>query len=224
MMKLRQAAAAAAAVAILAAPAGAGDGQAILERIEEHYRDAASLRVAFTERYVSEATGRALEESGEVLVKRPGKMRWEYHGEEPKLFVMRDGLAWFYVPDELVVYRMRTTGRSARRMPALFLTGESSLAEEFTAERVAPAGAAADDDDELVHLRLTPRGGDDELDHVLVDVRAADASLVRVAVVDPLGNATEFRFAEERLNVRVARDAFEFEIPRDVDLVDVDDG
>jgi len=183
-----------------------------LARIEARYRDLTSLQLEFTESHTSRATGRTLTESGGLLAARPRRMRWQYETPEKKLFVLNGDLAWFWLPEEELVYRMRLEGRDSRRLPALFLTGEAHLTDDYQAVGRADDGS----------IELRPRSGSDEYETLLLSIDPATYRVTALQVVDALGNVTRFDFSAEEHDVTVPDGAFEFEPPPGTEIVDSD--
>src|SRR6185436_7919915 len=104
--------------------------------------------------YRSGALGRTLVEKGELWLKRPGRMLWDYQSPEKKTFVADGQSFWFYVPaDHQVVMRSQA---GARGLPALLLSGQGRLTDEFDPGLEAPPQPGRE------RLRLTPRAQDPE--------------------------------------------------------------
>src|ERR1700712_4089196 len=57
---------------------------AIVRRVDDHYNHLASLRTAYTEHYAGMGMNRT--ETGTLLLKKPGRMRWSYAEPVGKLF------------------------------------------------------------------------------------------------------------------------------------------
>ena len=74
------------------------DVHAIASKVDARYDQMHSLEARFTETY--SGAGLTRTESGTLLLKKPGKMRWDYDQPRPKLFVTDGRTAWFYVLGE----------------------------------------------------------------------------------------------------------------------------
>lgn len=188
------------------------DAATVLERLQARYVEAPALSFRFIERYRSQRTGSVLEESGILYTQRPGRMRWEYRLPESKLFVLADGLGWFYLPEDAIVYRMRTGGGGAQRLPSLFLAGEGDLNRDFAARFVHT--------EPTIRLELRPRALGESYDYLLLDIEARSFALLTLTVVDAMGNQTEFGFHDEEPNPVLPKGAFRFTVPEDVEVVE----
>ena len=81
-------------------------------------------------------------ERGHVLIKKPGKMRWEYSQPEKKLFVSDGVKVYSYVPADKQVTVGAVPKDDQAGAPILFLAGKGNLARDFKASVAElPAGA-----------------------------------------------------------------------------------
>ena len=65
-------------------------------------------------------------ERGRLLVKKPGKMRWEYTSPEKKLFVSDGRKIYSYIPQDRQVIVSTMPQDDQAPTPALFLTGKGT--------------------------------------------------------------------------------------------------
>src|SRR5688572_22919994 len=107
-------------------PAQFGDA---LQRRYEGVRD---FSADFTQTYQGGVLNRRLTERGRVLVKKPGKMRWEYAAPESTLFVSDGAKAYFYVPKDRQVLVSRAPSSDGASTPALLLAGKGHIPRDFT--------------------------------------------------------------------------------------------
>ncbi len=61
------------------------DVHALAEKVDQHYDHIRTLEARFIETY--EGGGMTRTESGTLIMKKPGKMRWDYDQPRPKLFL-----------------------------------------------------------------------------------------------------------------------------------------
>ena len=82
-------------------------------------------------------------ERGTLLVKKPGKMRWEYTAPEKKLFVSDGHKIYSYIPQDRQVIVGTMPRDEHAPTPALFLTGKGDITRDFNAafDKVAEAPA-----------------------------------------------------------------------------------
>src|SRR5215470_17191157 len=92
----------------------------------------------FTHVYEGGVLRKQITERGKLLVKNPGKMRWDYTTPEQKQFVS-DGLKMYsYIPQDKQVIVSSVPREDEASTPTLFLAGKGSLTRDFTASLVDP--------------------------------------------------------------------------------------
>ena len=154
-------------------------------------------------------------ERGKLLVKKPGKMRWEYTAPERKLFVSDGRKIYSYIPqDKQVIVGTMPTDEQAPT-PALFLTGKGDIARDFNVvfDKVsdAPAGSIA--------LKLTPKRREPEYESLTLVLEPKTLALQMLVTIDAQGGRSAFTFTNLKENVGLDDKQFVFQMPRNVDVV-----
>ena len=159
--------------------------QLIAAQVDRHYNSLHSLQVNFVQEYAG--LGQHLRESGVLLLKKPGRMKWTYSQPQGKLFVLDGHNAYFYAPGQTEVQRVPAKKLDDLRSPLRYLLGHTELAKELTG------------------LSLTPQGENYDLSGIPKDMEQRVASLrftvskdgvilgIRVEEVD--GSTSSFTFA-----------------------------
>jgi outer membrane lipoprotein carrier protein len=154
-------------------------------------------------------------EQGHLLVKKPGKMRWEYTSPEKKTFVSDGHKLYSYIPQDKQVVVSTVPADDEAPSPALFLTGKGNITRDFNVffDKVpeAPAGS--------IVLRLTPKKHEPEYNSLTLVVKPSTLDLFMLITVDPQGGRSVFTFTNLKENVGLADNQFVFKIPRGVDVV-----
>jgi outer membrane lipoprotein carrier protein len=195
---------------------GQNDVHAIAERVDSHYNRLQTLQADFVETYSGAAVSRT--ESGTLLLKRPGRMRWDYREPREKLFVTDGKTAWFYVPGERQAQKIPMKKLEDLRSPLAYLLGRTRLEKEFSglsrAPDIRPQTAGN------VVLRGIPRhmGG---VTQVLMEV-APDGAFRRIVVDQEDGSRTSFDFLNQRENLAVSDQRFRFVLPQGVETIETD--
>ena len=193
----------------------AADVRAIAEAVDRHYNHLHTLECDFTEIYSGSGSERT--ETGTLWLKKPGKMRWEYRSPREKLFVGDGKNVWFYVPSERQVRKTSMKKLDDLRSPLAFLLGKTQLGKELLGLSLAPEVAPLASGD--VILKGVPRGFQDRLNQVLLEITAENS--IRRIVLDQADGATiEYRFSEQKENVAISDQHFEFRVPDGVEVVE----
>ena len=104
--------------------------------MDQHYDHMRTLEAQFTETYTGADITRT--ESGTLLLKKPGRMRWDYDQPRPKLFLTDGSMAWFYVPGEQQARRTPVKQLDDLRSPLRYLLGKTKLEKELDGLSLAP--------------------------------------------------------------------------------------
>ena len=207
-------------VSALAAPF-ADDGKdkdrlhALAETIDRHYNELQTLKADFSESYAG--NGMVRNESGTLLLKRPGKMRWDYQQPRPKLFLSDGKTAWFYGPGEQQARKAPVKSLDDLRSPLRYLLGKTRLQKEFDLLSFAPEIKPLEAGN--VVLRGVPRSMADRVESVEMEV-SPEGQIRRLIIHELDGATTEFRFTHSAENVAVSDAQFHFSPPAGVEVVE----
>ena len=184
--------------------------------LQRKYDGIKDFSADFTHAYEGGVLRKKITERGHLLVKKPGRMRWDYTAPEPKQFVS-DGLKMYsYIPQDKQVIVVSVPPEDEATTPTLFLAGKGNLTRDFTPSLVetpagAPAGSRA--------LKLVPKTRQRDYDWLTLIVDPATLSIRGLVTVDGQGGTSSFSFTNMKENVGLSDKEFAFKIPRGVDVV-----
>ena len=183
---------------------------ALIRRVDARYNHLSSLRARFTERYSGMGIDRT--ESGTLLLRKPGLMRWSYDRPAGKVFVLDGKFGWFYSPGDAQALRTPAKQLDDLRSPLRFLLGHTELAKELDHLTTAPNAAG---------FRITgvPKGMADRISLLTLDVNATGA-IEHMKLEETGGATTEFSFTNIEEDVPVKPSEFLFTPPPGVAVVD----
>jgi outer membrane lipoprotein carrier protein len=179
-------------------------------RIDHHYNSLRSLEVHFAQSY--EGMGMNRHESGVLLLKKPGKMRWTYTQPDGKLFILDGHDGYFYSPGDTEVQRVPVKQLDDMRSPLRLLLGHTQLAKELNGIAIAPAADGA------YTLTGIPRGMEKRV--ASFSVTATPDGIIRSLRVEETDGITNlFTFSGEAANVPAPDASFVFNPPPGVNVV-----
>jgi outer membrane lipoprotein carrier protein len=188
----------------------AQDADALLRRIDDHYNRLKSLRARYTEHYAGMGIDRT--ESGTLLLKKPGRMRWSYDQPAGKLFVLDGKFAWFYTPGDAQAQRTPASQLDDLRSPLRFLLGHTQLKKELV-------NVSVTEDTHGIHVAGIPRGMEQRIHRLILDVTAS-GQIEHMKLEEMDGAITEFDFTQVQENVPAPDADFVFSPPAGVPVVD----
>jgi len=170
-----------------AAPPAAPDAPALLRSIVNAYTARPAFRMTFSQRYAPSGFPDASPETGRLTIQAPASLRFDYDGNEGKVYTFDGRAARQYVAADRQIVLKTLTAAEKARLPLLFLQPPSEVLARFTA-------AAKRAGDGLVELTLTPRGeGDLRSVSALV---TPSGEIRRLVVLDGEENRTTFDFKD----------------------------
>src|SRR5258705_6754204 len=105
----------------------------VAQALQKKYASIKGFSTDFVHTYRGGVLNKQLTERGHLLIKKPGKMRWEYTTPEKKLFVSDGVKIYFYIPEDRQVTITSMPPQHKATTPVLFLVGNGDLARDFQA-------------------------------------------------------------------------------------------
>jgi outer membrane lipoprotein carrier protein len=187
------------------------DVHELARRVDQHYNQLHALKANFTESYVGLGMNR--QESGTLLLVKPGRMRWDYASPAGKLFLLDGKFAWFYTQGDAQVQRLPAKQLDDLRSPLRFLLGHTQLEKELVNLTLKPMP-----DGEFT-LTGQPMGQEKRIPQLRLTVTAAGA-ITGIEIEEVDGATTSFKFSNETANPAVSPGIFRFTPPAGVPVVD----
>jgi outer membrane lipoprotein carrier protein len=210
-------------LAVLPAPGAQAQGrpgdssaQDLAQALQRKYDRIKDFSADFVQRYRGGVLRKEIAERGHLLVKRPGKMRWQYTSPEEKLFVSDGVKLYSYLPQDKQVIVSAIPPDDQITTPTMFLAGKGNLVRDFSASIVdpppgTPAGTLA--------LKLVPRSPQRDYDWLMLEVAPQTLELRGLVTTDGQGGQSSFSFTNLKENTGLADKEFTFKMPRGVDVV-----
>jgi outer membrane lipoprotein carrier protein len=194
--------------------AAAQDVHALAGKVDDHYNHLTSLRAAYTEHY--SGMGQQRTETGTLLLRKPGRMRWTY--SSGKLFVLDGKFGISYTPGDPQAQRVPARQLDDMRSPLRFLLGHTKLEKELDHLQATPAANGAITLAGTPHYEMTP--GDQRVQKIAVTVSPATGAIGALRIEEIDGSFTEFVFHDMQENVPAADVDFRFTPPAGVTVID----
>jgi len=190
------------------------DLNTIIDGLQRKYSRMQGLAADFVQLYTG-SDGRVIRASGQLLLKRPRKARWDYTAPERKLFVSDGKNVFFYVYGEKNATASSIKQTTDPQIPFLFLLGQGNLRRDFARIEIAT------DEPRMgtgVQLRLFPKRAPEEFKQLLVDVSPATFEVRRMVIFERSGARMDFLLTNVRENYVAPDDKFQFAAPAGVTI------
>ncbi len=184
--------------------------QVLVHRVDAHYNHLHTLRAAYTEHYAGMGLDRT--ESGVLLLKKPGRMRWNYATPAGKVFILDGKYGWFYTPGDAQAQRIPAKQLDDLRSPLRFLLGHTELEKELDGVAITPEGS---------EFKITgvPKGMAARV-RLLTLVVTAAGLIERIELDEVDGATTDFRFTQMQEELSIPDAEFHFVAPAGITVVD----
>jgi outer membrane lipoprotein carrier protein len=179
----------------------------------DHFLDGlTSLRTHFSQ-VVVDGSGKALERgTGTLLVRRPGRFRWEYQPSDAGArLLVADGVnLWFY-DRELQQATVKPAAAALTATPVMLLSGTG--ADVRAAFELADGGTHGS----LAWVQVTPRS--ESADFAKAELGFRGSALAKLVIHDRLGQTSTLEFANSGRNAGIEESELHFQPPAGVDLI-----
>jgi outer membrane lipoprotein carrier protein len=145
---------------------------------------------------------------GVFYLQRPGKFRWNYAKPFQQEIVSTSGKVWFYDVD-LEQVTIKKLDESVGSTPALLLSGQVSLEDNFTMEEQGTEG-------DMQWIKLLPKKQEGSFKYVTIGLEKG--KLAGMELMDNFGQLTRIYFSKILLNPPLKSTLFDFTPPKGVDI------
>lgn len=217
-----------AAVALLwAAQAWSGSPEAnqakvrkVVKTLQATYRNTKDLQADFTQQTRIEGFATPLTSRGRLYIKKPGRLRWDYHEPSVEQIYVNKSQVQMYVPAHEQVLIGDLTRMTASRAPLRLLQGVGKLEEEFD---LAPTPVLQTGADGLPLVTLLPKTSTHEsvqnVARIVLEVQPKTYYIKTLHIHEISGNVSTFEFSNLQPNTGLKDDLFEFTVPPGVEVV-----
>ena len=204
------------AVLWLSGSAAAQTLEEVVAGLEGTYGRITDLKADFTQVSNNKSLGQDIKAEGTVLLKKGGKMRWDYKSPSPQQIVSDGSSLWVYTP-ELNQVNKGDAPKALAGPDGSFLAGLGRVREEFTVRFLNPA-AMVDGAGRYV-LDLTPKNPTPFLTRLVLAVDPKDFIVRQAVLYDQLDNAVTMNFTRVVTNTGLADTLFAFTPPKGAAVV-----
>lgn len=183
-----------------------------LDKVQAAYAKVEGLRARFSQESFLSSLSLSEQSAGEVLYKRPGKMRWNYTFPESQTFLVRGQEFWFVQPVDRQVTIDRFEKILLTDAPVSFLLGLGDLTKSFKLISICGTGSG-------ILLKLEERQAK-KLKGFSLLVSDATWLPLGAEVIDSTDNKNRILFSQLTTRGDLTDAEFEFTPPSDFDIQD----
>ncbi len=151
--------------------------------------------------------------SGRLMVRQPGKMRWEYLVPEPQTIITDGNDLWVYRPEENQVMVGKAPALFGEGKGAGFLSNIKMVRDSFQVSLEKTATPT------LYRLKLIPNQSSADLMEVQLDIEKKRFDLVRITTFNIYGDETRIQLKNISFDNPPPESLFSFDVPKGADVV-----
>jgi outer membrane lipoprotein carrier protein len=187
---------------------GAESAAEVVARVQKYYDATKDLHAKF-EQQMTRAMGGKKKASGEVWLKKPGKMRWDYGKPEKKLMVSDGTTLWIYEPEDEQAFKqdMRSSTLPAQ---VSFLVGQGKLSDEFDISLDTLPGVGGPG---TITLKLVPKTATAAYRYLHFIVDEKTGAVKETIIRDQQDQTNDLTFSDVKQNAGVDDSRFRFSPP-----------
>lgn len=195
----------------------------LLERFNQTQQATRTLTASFTERKNLSLLAKPVVSDGTFLYSRPTRIKWEYSGPEPRIYLITEDHFVAYYPTRKKAEEVSLGKLAGRRVFRVFGIGQT--AEDLRKFFDISLGDPGEERGTFLMV-LTPkrRRVKDRLQLVRFWVDAKTYLPRQLEYVETDGDSTILTFSNVRVNPEIAEARFNVEIPKDVQVTNTFSG
>lgn len=182
-------------------------------KVEKKLRSVQSIQANFDQIYYPFSVSTPLREKGKFYFKKPDLMKWEYKDPEEKIFLYKEGVFLFYIPEDKELFRSSSSKEKYESEILFLLSGKKRLKDNYLLE----PSPFPSENQKAWQLKLTPKE-EGEYTYILLEIDEKTWLIRKAIFFDWAGNKSEFRFSRIKTNVRLPKKVFELKVPPDVEI------
>ncbi|MFP4082715.1 MAG: LolA family protein [Candidatus Aminicenantes bacterium] len=189
--------------------------QDIALKTEKKLRSFHSIQAHFEQVYYSSTVSTPLREKGNFYFKKPDMMKWEYREPEEKIFLYKQGVFQFYIPEDNQLIRSSLSEQGHEAEILMLLSGKKRLLDSYSIE-FSPFPT---DHPDSWQIKLDSEQKE-EYSFILLEIDKKRWLIQKAIFFDWAGNKTEFQFSQIKINVSLSPDVFDLKVPPDVEIIE----
>ncbi|WP_426417709.1 outer membrane lipoprotein chaperone LolA [Aestuariirhabdus sp. LZHN29] len=172
---------------------------------------ARSINAQFEQLTMDASGARVQQSSGQLVVERPERFRWQVAAPFPQLVISDGQRVSIYDPD-LEQLTIQALDPRAGTTPALILSGDRQAIErDFEVKAVQREG-------EVLRFKLVPRAPDSLFESL--ELEFVNDQIGAMQLVDSFGSSTRIDFSSVEINMPVPPELFEMSVPEGTDIIE----
>ena len=187
----------------------------VARRLETRLKSVETLRAEFRQFYYSPSSAEPMSGRGQLFIRRPNRMRWEYSSPEKQIFLLRDNNFWLYFPEDKQLIKNAAQSEVIESEILGLLSGNLSLSEGYRVE----FNPFPSDRKNVYQLRLIPVE-EGQFSYILLEIDRESWLVTKAVFFEPAGGKLEYHFSRIVTGRKIPEEIFDLRIPPDCEIIE----
>jgi len=183
----------------------------VSENLDHFFEDVKTYSARFQQVVLDEGFNPIEESSGRVIIKRPGRFRWDYEPPNETRIISNGEKVWIH-DVELEQVTVRSYEKALGNTPAALLAGGAEVSEAFEISDLGEVNGP------LHWVRMVPDSADVGFEDIRIGFE--DGRLRVMELIDGLGQTTRITMTDGEENPPIDDARFNFTPPESADVID----
>ncbi|MDY6863094.1 MAG: outer membrane lipoprotein carrier protein LolA [Thermodesulfobacteriota bacterium] len=189
----------------------------IIMRVQKFYKNTLDLQGDFTQESFIKSLNTTSMLNGKVYFKKGGMMLWDYQKPEPKKIISDGKALWIYSPYDGQVIVSQLEKAFNTKIPVNFLQGIGKLSEDFYST------LQKSKHERYFNMELIPKDQNTGTKKIELFIDKSNFLVEKICLYDEFGNYNCIIFENIKINQNLPKDLFLFEIPENVEIINISD-
>lgn len=187
----------------------------VARRLESRLKSIITLRADFRQFYYSNSSPEPMKGQGQVFIRRPNRMRWEYSTPEKQIFLLKDNNFWLYFPEDKQLIKNAAQSEVLESEVLGLLSGNFSLSERYRIE----FNSFPSDRKNVYQLRLQPVE-EGQFSYILLEIDRQTWLITKAVFFEPAGGKLEYHFSRMVTGRKISDEIFDLRLPPDCEIIE----
>jgi len=187
----------------------------VAQRLQETYDRLTTLQARFSQTTTVPMSSRVRAGRGRLVLKKPGRMRWDYLEPEPQVLVSDGETVKLYLAASRQMMVRKVEEYLKTDVAYRLFAGQGRILDDFLVEEASDK----DEGQGTYLLKLTPKTLHPQVDFLYAWVDPEQFVVVRLEIHDQFGSVTTLRFQEIEKDVAVDDRLFSFTPPENTEIL-----
>lgn len=188
---------------------------AVITKIENKYKNVNDYYASFRQEQPVKSIDKMQVNTGELWIKKPGKVRWNYNVPKDEQIVSNGKYIWYYYVEEKYAIKrdISELGGDSNILSLLSDLSNVKKIYKIDIKKTTLDGVKS----YLVELVPTD-SEDDSVNKQILAVNMDTLLIERMYIYDAFGNKSTIKFNDIKINKGIKDSVFEFKAPKDVEV------